>query len=150
MVLKKYYKKCPTLNFEGSYMSLFKQFIPKKVTLAVIIAMSGSTSVFAEEAQSTNNNVEDVERIVVTARGRTETLQQIPDSVTVFNDEDIKAARISSIKDFSALTPNLNVSTNFRSGLNFVTVRGLITPQVGEAPIAVSYTHLTLPTNREV
>ena len=49
MVLKKYYKKCPTLNFEGSYMSLFKQFIPKKVTLAVIIAMSGSTSVFAEK-----------------------------------------------------------------------------------------------------
>ena len=62
-------------------MSLFKQFIPKKVTLAVFIAISGSTSVFAEEAQSTNNNVEDVERIVVTARGRTETLQQIPDSV---------------------------------------------------------------------
>ena len=126
-------------------MSLFKQFIPKKVTLAVFIAISGSTSVFAEEAQSTNNNVEDVERIVVTARGRTETLQQIPDSVTVFSDEDIKAARITSIKDFSALTPNLNVSTNFRSGLNFVTVRGLITPQVGEAPIAYVVDGITVP-----
>jgi iron complex outermembrane receptor protein len=125
-------------------MSLINQFLPKKISLAVIIAMSGSTVVHAEES-NTNSNLEEIEKIVVTARGRTETLQQIPDSVTVFSDEDIKAARITSIKDFSALTPNLNVSTNFRSGLNFVTVRGLITPQVGEAPIAYVVDGITVP-----
>ena len=99
-------------------MSFVKQFIHKKVALAVIVAISGSSIAFAEELDK-DSTVEEVEKIVVTARGRTETLQQIPDSVTVFNAEDIKAARITSIKDFSALTPNLNVSTNFRSGLNF-------------------------------
>ncbi len=125
-------------------MSLINQFLPKKISLAVIIALSGSATVYAEEA-STKSNVEEIEKIVVTARGRSETLQQIPDSVTVFSDEDIKAARITSIKDFSSLTPNLNVSTNFRSGLNFVTVRGLITPQVGEAPIAYVVDGITVP-----
>jgi iron complex outermembrane receptor protein len=125
-------------------MSFVNQFIHKKVALAVIVAISGSSIVLAEELDK-NNSVEEIEKIVVTARGRTETLQQIPDSVTVFSDEDIKAARITSIKDFSALTPNLNVSTNFRSGLNFVTVRGLITPQVGEAPIAYVVDGITVP-----
>ncbi len=125
-------------------MSFVKQFIHKKVALAVIVAISGSSIAFAEELDK-DSTVEEVEKIVVTARGRTETLQQIPDSVTVFNAEDIKAARITSIKDFSALTPNLNVSTNFRSGLNFVTVRGLITPQVGEAPIAYVVDGITVP-----
>ena len=125
-------------------MSLINKFLPKKISLAVIIAITGSTAVYAQES-NTNSNVEEIEKIVVTARGRTETLQQIPDSVTVFSDEDIKAARITSIKDFSALTPNLNVSTNFRSGLNFVTVRGLITPQVGEAPIAYVVDGITVP-----
>jgi iron complex outermembrane receptor protein len=125
-------------------MSLINQFFPKKITLAVIFAMSGSTVVFAEDSD-TSSNANEVEKIVVTARGRTESLQQIPDSVTVFSDEDIKAARITSIKDFSSLTPNLNVSTNFRSGLNFVTVRGMITPQVGEAPIAYVVDGITVP-----
>lgn len=125
-------------------MSLIHQFLPKKVTMAVLFAISGNTAVYAEESD-TKSNIEEIEKIVVTARGRSETLQQIPDSVTVFSDEDIKAARITSIKDFSALTPNLNVSTNFRSGLNFVTVRGLITPQVGEAPIAYVVDGITVP-----
>ncbi len=125
-------------------MSFVNQFIHKRVALAVIVALSGSSVAFAEELDK-ETTVEEVEKIVVTARGRTETLQQIPDSVTVFNAEDIKAARITSIKDFSALTPNLNVSTNFRSGLNFVTVRGLITPQVGEAPIAYVVDGITVP-----
>ncbi|WP_426357353.1 TonB-dependent receptor plug domain-containing protein [Pseudocolwellia sp. HL-MZ19] len=125
-------------------MSFVKQFIHKRVALAIIVAISGSTVAFAEEVVK-DKSFEEIEKIVVTARGRTETLQQIPDSVTVFNAEDIKAARITSIKDFSALTPNLNVSNNFRSGLNFVTVRGLITPQVGEAPIAYVVDGITVP-----
>ena len=76
-----------------------------------------------------------IEEVVVTARKRSESLQEIPESVTVLNADLIEAARINNIKDFSALVPNLNVSTNFRKGLSFVTIRGLITPQVGEAPI---------------
>ncbi|MDO6774378.1 TonB-dependent receptor [Shewanella sp. 10N.286.52.C2] len=126
-------------------MSLSNHFLPKKIAVAVIFALSGSTVLHAEEASKENSNLDNIEKIVVSARGRTETLQQIPDSVTVFSDEDIKAARITTIKDFSALTPNLNVSSNFRSGLNFVTVRGLITPQVGEAPIAYVVDGITVP-----
>ena len=121
--------------------------LPFKVSaLALIIAATASTSSVAVAAETNKESASnEVERIVVTSRKRLETLQQIPDSVTVFNEKLIEAAGIESIKDFSALTPNLNVSSNFRSGLNFVTVRGLITPQVGEAPIAYVVDGITVP-----
>ena len=86
-----------------------------------------------------------MEEVVVTARKRSENLQEIPESVTVLNADLIERARINNIKDFSALVPNLNVSTNFRKGLSFVTIRGLITPQVGEAPIAFVVDGVTVP-----
>lgn len=86
-----------------------------------------------------------IDEIVVTARKRSENLQAIPDSVTVIGSELIEAAAISNIKDFSVLVPNLNISTNFRQGLSFVTIRGLITPQVGEAPIAFVVDGVTVP-----
>lgn len=116
---------------------------PAKLTLAISSTLAFTTPTFAEEATSADNA--KIEKIVVSSRGRIESLQQIPDSVTVINEAEIQQARITTIKDFSALTPNLDVSTNFRSGLNFVTVRGLITPQVGEAPIAYVVDGVTVP-----
>ena len=88
---------------------------------------------------------ESLEEVVVTARKRSENLQEIPESVTVLNADLIEARRIHNIKDFSALVPNLHVSTNFREGLSFVSIRGLITPQVGEAPIAFVVDGVTVP-----
>lgn len=116
---------------------------PAKLSLAIISALTVNTSVQAQ--QQAEPTLTDVERIVVTSRGRVETLQQVPDSVTVINAKEIEQARISTIKDFSALTPNLDVASNFRSGLNFITVRGLITPQVGEAPLAFVVDGVTVP-----
>ena len=86
-----------------------------------------------------------LEEVTVTARKRSENLQEIPDSVTVFNTELIRDARIENIKDFAELTPNLNVSSNWRQGLNFVSIRGLITPQVGEAPLSFVVDGITVP-----
>lgn len=118
---------------------------PRTLTLAILAAMTASHAAHAQEVEQQTQQIKDIEKIVVTSRGRVETLQQIPDSVTVINSEEIMQARISTIKDFSALTPNLDVASNFRSGLNFVTVRGLITPQVGEAPIAYVVDGVTVP-----
>ena len=86
-----------------------------------------------------------LEEVTVTARKRSENLQEIPDSVTVFNTELIRDARIENIKDFAELTPNLNVSSNWRQGLNFISIRGLITPQVGEAPLSFVVDGITVP-----
>lgn len=107
-------------------MNCNKVFSPARLSLAIFSALALNSTVQAQQTSASADT--EVERIVVTSRGRVETLQQVPDSVTVINAKEIEQARISSIKDFSALTPNLDVSSNFRSGLNFITVRGLITP----------------------
>ncbi|WP_394192305.1 TonB-dependent receptor [Pseudoalteromonas atlantica] len=124
-------------------MNCNKVFSPARLSLAIFSALALNSTVQAQQTSASADT--EVERIVVTSRGRVETLQQVPDSVTVINAKEIEQARISSIKDFSALTPNLDVSSNFRSGLNFITVRGLITPQVGEAPLAFVVDGVTVP-----
>jgi iron complex outermembrane receptor protein len=78
----------------------------------------------------------DIEKIVVTSRGRAENIQNIPESITSFNAEQIERAGIKSFRDVADLTPNLSQLDNFRPGLARIQIRGLITPQVGDAPLA--------------
>ena len=118
---------------------------PHRLALVVSLALSGASPALAAEIPAAEQDSAKVEVITVTARKMSESLQEVPDSITVFDESVIKDARIETIKDFSALTPNLTVSSNFRSGLNFVTVRGLITPQVGEAPLAFVVDGITAP-----
>lgn len=49
-----------------------------------------------------------LEEVVVTARKREESLQRTPVAVTVLSSELINDARLMSVKDIEALTPNLN------------------------------------------
>ena len=119
----------------------------QKSLVAKIIAGIGLT-LLGGVPQESDAQVDDpavIEEILVTARKRSETLQEIPESVTVLDSQLIETARIKNIKDFSALVPNLHVSSSWRQGLSFVTIRGLITPQVGEAPIAFVVDGVTVP-----
>lgn len=102
--------------------------------LATSIALSCQLS--AEEVQQDNQQADEIEKIVVSARGRVESIQSVPDSVTAFNSDDIENARITSFRDVANLTPNLSALDNFRPGLARITIRGLITPQVGDPPLA--------------
>lgn len=107
-----------------------------KITAALLvpsslIMMAPSTTLAAEESLEA-----DIEKIVVTARGRAESIQEIPESITSFNAEQIERAGIESFRDVADLTPNLSQLDNFRPGLARIQIRGLITPQVGDAPLA--------------
>ena len=109
----------------------------KKTITAIIsssLAISVSTFTNSALAQTASNNA--IEEIVVTSRKRSENLQQIPDSITVFNSDQIERAGISDITDFAAFTPNLSAYGNFRPNLTNITIRGLTSTQLGEPPIA--------------
>ena len=77
-----------------------------------------------------------LEEVVVTARKRTENLQEVPDSITAFGRAQIESAGIAGFEDFANLTPNLSLNEGYRPGVAKITVRGMITPQVGDPPIA--------------
>jgi len=51
-----------------------------------------------------------IEEVVVTARKRTENLQDVPDSITAFGRAQIESAGIEGFEDFANLTPNLSLN----------------------------------------
>jgi iron complex outermembrane receptor protein len=76
-----------------------------------------------------------LEEIVVTARQREESLQDVPDSITAFTAAAIENAGISEINDFMNMTPNLFYKQGFRAGSLGITMRGISTGQNGWAPV---------------
>jgi iron complex outermembrane receptor protein len=90
-------------------------------------------------------DLDTIEEVVVTARKRSENLQEIPDSITVFSEATIERAGISNLSDFAALTPNLSAYGNFRPNLTNITIRGLTSTQLGEPPIAFVVDGITVP-----
>ncbi len=66
-----------------------------------------------------------LEEIVVTARKRSESLNDVPASVQAFDASDIEQAGIVNMRDYINLTPNMNLVETQNSGFAFVNIRGL-------------------------
>ena len=89
-----------------------------------------------------------LEEILVTARRRAENLQEIPESVSVLNSEILENARVDNLKDVTGLVPNLSLyhgEQSFRAGVIQLVVRGVTTPQNGEAPMSFVVDGVTIP-----
>ena len=92
-----------------------------------------------------------IDEIVVTARKREESLQDVPVAVTALDTAAIENLHISVVTDIDKLVPNIDLADNPFAGQALgATIRGVgfsdleksFEPAVG----SVSYTHLTLPT----
>jgi len=89
--------------------------------IACSLALSApmTSEVLAQQAAS------QFDEIIVTARKREETLQDVPLSVTALTSEDFERKRISDLVGIAAYTPGMNFEA-FSSGFNpLVTIRGL-------------------------
>jgi iron complex outermembrane receptor protein len=75
--------------------------------------------------------------IVVTARQRSESLQQVPDSITAFSAKTIQEAGIRSIDDVTALMPNISLVDSQDAGTVAINIRGIGQVRNGEAPVAL-------------
>lgn len=78
-----------------------------------------------------------LEEVVVTARKRSERLQDVPVAVSAFTEATIEDAGINRAADFIALTPNVTFANSESAGVNFLTIRGLSQVRNGESPVAV-------------
>ena len=58
-----------------------------------------------------------LEEVVVTARKREESLQDVPMSITAFTAESIEAKGIESVYDLARLTPNLSFNQSYGRGV---------------------------------
>ena len=65
--------------------------------------------------------------IVVTARGRPEAQIAVPDTITVYTQDDIARRKLTTIDDFIAATPGVFLINDQDPGTNMISVRGVST-----------------------
>jgi outer membrane receptor protein involved in Fe transport len=80
-----------------------------KVALAVAAALA-STSVLSIGPALADTVVNDsgLEEVIVTARKRTENLQDVPISIEVFTSKDLQNLAISQFEDYATMTPSVS------------------------------------------
>mgnify|MGYP003304213218 CR=1 FL=1 len=131
-------KKIIFIYIKGGSMNILKlkYFLALTLTLGLF-----NIDIVAQDAE------EDVEEVIVTGSRILNDEFASSSPVTIISDEDILAGGNASVDEFLKYTPaftgyQLGTSTNNGGdGSRKVDLRGLG---------SVSYTHLTLPTNREV
>lgn len=106
--------------------------ISLRIALASALSAFCAGAAFAQEVAAESV----LEEIVVTARFRNESLQEVPVSVTAFSSEMLEDAGVRGYGDFVALTPNVSLVEAESVGQSFLTIRGLTQVRNGEAPVA--------------
>ena len=79
----------------------------------------------------------DLTEIIVTARKRDESFQNVPITMNVFTAETIRAAGIDSPRDFVAMVPNMTMVEVQNVGNSFITIRGISQARNSEPSVAV-------------
>jgi iron complex outermembrane recepter protein len=76
---------------------------------------------------------EEINEIIVTARRMEERLQDVPISITVFNQQQIEARNVVNPQDLATYVPSLSANTNFGSENSSFAIRGFV-QDIGTAP----------------
>jgi len=105
----------------------------KGATLSALsLAISLSLDVQVASAQQVAN-----EEVIVTARRREESFQEVPIAITAFTEADIEAAGVERPQDFISLTPNVTLVETQNQGTSFLTIRGISQARNSEPSAAV-------------
>jgi iron complex outermembrane receptor protein len=78
-----------------------------------------------------------IEEVLVTARKRDESIQDIPASMVAFSETDIRSAGIETAQDFINLTPNVTLVQTQNAGNSFINIRGVSQARNSEMSAAV-------------
>jgi len=99
--------------------------------LALATVLSAIPAARAQQSDATT-----LDAITVTARLRAESIQDVPDSIVAFGENEIDRAGIDSIHDIADMVPNIIIRKAFRSGENNITIRGITSNRQGWPPVA--------------
>jgi len=67
----------------------------------------------------------DLDNIIVTAQKQQENIQDVPVSITVFDDTCLEDRKVESVKDLADFVPNLMIFDNGQPGANSPSMRGI-------------------------
>jgi iron complex outermembrane receptor protein len=107
---------------------------PMRRLTPVIMAVMGAVIV-AEPVLAADSD--ELQEIVVTARKREESLQNVPVTEDAFTEQTIRSAGIESPRDFVAMVPNMTLVEVQNVGNSFITIRGISQARNSEPSTAV-------------
>jgi iron complex outermembrane receptor protein len=115
-----------------------ERFLPAGVVTAIfaVALISGFFSAPFAAAQEEKSKQETAQEekargeyelgtMTVTAQKQEENVQEVPVSITVFNEQDIEDMKIESVRDIADFVPNLMIYQHGSSGRNTPTMRGI-------------------------
>ena len=77
-----------------------------------------------------------LEEVVVTARKRSENLQEVPIAITAFGEDTIERAGIERADDYISLIPNITLVDSANIGDTQVSIRGIVSTRDAESTFA--------------
>ena len=87
-------------------------------------------------ASAQEDGVLAIDEVVVTARKRAESLQEVPIAITVFTEQTIERAGIERPADFISLMPNVTIVDTANVGDTQVSIRGIVSTRDAESTFA--------------
>ncbi|MEH6552292.1 MAG: TonB-dependent receptor [Pseudomonadales bacterium] len=99
----------------------------KKNFLAAMIGFIVSGGVVVQDVSAAPDNGERatvLEEVIVSARKRNESLQDVPIAISVFDANDLRERSITQLEDVAAMTPGLNFEDFSNGGYGVPVIRG--------------------------
>jgi iron complex outermembrane receptor protein len=115
---------------------LGRPFLLASAALSIGVMASPAT---AQDAQTTLNEV------VVTARRMQERLQDVPISITVFNQEELRQRNITYAADLATYTPSLSASSQFGQNNTTFAIRGFSQQAQTSPTVGVYFADVVAP-----
>ena len=97
-----------------------------KLALSIAAVLSGSTVMYSHRvlAADSSSETDTLADVIVTARKRSENLQDVPISMDVYSSKDLQNLAISQFEDYAAMTPSITFVSAGPGTQNFV-MRGV-------------------------
>src|SRR5678816_2295573 len=109
---------------------------------AAVAAALGTNAAWAQEQQQTTN----LDEIVVTAQKVSQSVVDVPLSISVLGGDDLERTQSSNIQDYVKLVPGLQL-TQATPGFGRLSLRGINTGGVASTVgVYVSLIHISEPT----
>lgn len=101
-----------------------------------LLAASLAAAFLPSAPASAQQGAVAIEEVVVTARKRAESLQDVPIAITAFTEQTIERAGIERPADYISLMPNVTIVDTANVGDTQVSIRGIVSTRDAESTFA--------------
>ena len=106
---------------------------PNSAKLGLVLAVSAAIAIPITQVQAQSEEPNVLEEIVVSARKRNESIQEVPLSIQVFSAAEMARANILDLAGVANFAPGVTLFENVDRGYGQVFIRGMQnTPPVGD------------------